>query len=157
MMSWTSLDTLWTFAWLYPWDNYLKREFLGQMACKYSELRYLLQLWMQCSIAQLYLTLCDPMDCSWPGSSLHGIFQERIVEQVAIFYSRKPSCPRDGTPVSCTGRWLLYHSATRTALLNYTFPKVTIHYSFTSSHTGFLSKVFRPSSVLRRSLRITCC
>ena len=34
-----------------------------------------------CSVAQLCLTLCDPMDCSPPGSSVHGIFQARILEQ----------------------------------------------------------------------------
>ena len=37
-----------------------------------------------CSIAQPYLTHCDPMDCSPPGSSLHRIFQARILEWVAI-------------------------------------------------------------------------
>ena len=39
-----------------------------------------------CSGAQLYLTLSDPMGCSPPGSSVHGIFQARIVEQVATSY-----------------------------------------------------------------------
>ena len=36
------------------------------------------------SVAQLYLTLCKSMDCSLPGSSVHGVFQERILEWVAI-------------------------------------------------------------------------
>ena len=35
-------------------------------------------------VAQLYLTLSDPMDCSLPGSSVHGIFQARTLEWVAI-------------------------------------------------------------------------
>ena len=43
--------------------------------------------------------LCDPMDCSPPGSSVHGIFQARILEWVAIFFSRVSSWPRDGTQV----------------------------------------------------------
>ena len=51
---------------------------------------------------QLCLTLCDPMDCSPPGSSVHGILQARILEWVAISFSRRPSQPRDGTHVSCT-------------------------------------------------------
>ena len=38
-------------------------------------------------VTQLCLTLCDPMDCSPPGSSVHGIFQARILEWVAIFFS----------------------------------------------------------------------
>ena len=42
-----------------------------------------------CSGAQLYLTLCDPMDCSPPGSSVHGIFQAGILEWVAIPSLRK--------------------------------------------------------------------
>ena len=48
---------------------------------------------------QSCLTLCDPMDCS-PGSSIHGIFQARILEWVAISFSRRSSQPRDWTPVS---------------------------------------------------------
>ena len=42
-------------------------------------------------VAQLYLTLCEPMDCSPPGSSVHGIFQARILEWVAISFSRGSS------------------------------------------------------------------
>ena len=38
-------------------------------------------------ILQSCLTLCDPMDCSLPGSSVHGIFQVRVLEWVAIFFS----------------------------------------------------------------------
>ena len=41
----------------------------------------------ECSVAKLSLTLCDPMDCSPPGSSVHGIFQSRILEWVAISFS----------------------------------------------------------------------
>ena len=51
-------------------------------------------------IAQLCPTLCDPMDCSPPGSSVHGIFQPRILEWVAISFSRGSSWPRDRTRVS---------------------------------------------------------
>ena len=46
-----------------------------------------------------YPTLCDPMDCSLPGS-IHGIFQARILEWVAISFSRGSSRPRDRTQVS---------------------------------------------------------
>ena len=41
--------------------------------------------------------VCDPMDCSPPGSSIHGILQARILEWVAIPFSSRPSQPRDGT------------------------------------------------------------
>ena len=47
--------------------------------------------------AQLCLTLCGPMDFSRPGSSVHGIFQARILEWVAISFSRRSSQPRDRT------------------------------------------------------------
>ena len=53
-----------------------------------------------CWVAQLCLTLCDPMDCSPPGSSVHGILQARILEWVAMPSSRGSSQPRDRTQVS---------------------------------------------------------
>ena len=51
-----------------------------------------------------------------PGSSVHGIFQARILEWVAIPYSRKLSQPRGQTCDSWIGRWVLYHRAIREAL-----------------------------------------
>ena len=63
-------------------------------------------------VAQSCLTLCDPMDCSLPGSSVHGIFQARILEWVVISCSRGSSWPRNQTCISCIGRWILYHCAT---------------------------------------------
>ena len=54
-------------------------------------------------------TLCDPMDCSPPGSPIHGIFQARVLEWVAIFFSRGSSWPRDRTWVSHTAGWRFYH------------------------------------------------
>ena len=50
--------------------------------------------------AQLCPTLWDPMDCNLPGSSVHGISQARILEWVAIFFSRGSSQPRDWIQVS---------------------------------------------------------
>ena len=44
---------------------------------------------------------CDPMDCSLLGSSVHGISQARILEWVAISFSREFSRPKGQTPVSC--------------------------------------------------------
>ena len=52
-------------------------------------------------VAQSCLTLCDSTDCSPPGSSIHGILQARILEWVAISFSRGSSQPRDWTQVSC--------------------------------------------------------
>ena len=48
-------------------------------------------------VVQSCPTLCDPMDCSLPGSSLHRIFQARVLERVAVCISRGSSQPRDRT------------------------------------------------------------
>ena len=53
------------------------------------------------------LTLCDPMDCSPPGSSVHGILQARILEWVATPSSRGFSQPRDRTRISCIDKRVL--------------------------------------------------
>ena len=65
-------------------------------------------------VAQPCLTLCDPMDYSRPGSSVHGILQARILERVAIPFSRGCSQSRDWTQVFLTaGRfftiWAIIH------------------------------------------------
>ena len=63
--------------------------------------------------AQSCPTLCNPVDCSPPCSSVHGTFQARIPEWVAISSSRGSSWPRDWihiSYVSCIGRWILYHT-----------------------------------------------
>ena len=52
--------------------------------------------------SQSYPVLCDPVDCSSPGSSVHGILQARILEWVAISFSRESSLPRDPIQISCT-------------------------------------------------------
>ena len=70
---------------------------------------------MWSEVAQLCPTLCDPTDCSLPGFSVHGIFQARVLEWVAISFSRGSSQPRDGTQVSRIGGRCFTHWATREA------------------------------------------
>ena len=75
------------------WDHVFK----GALCCA--------QLLKQC------LTLCNTMDCP-PGSSLQGISQARMLESIAISFSRGSSWPRDQTLISCVScncRWILYH------------------------------------------------
>ena len=60
-------------------------------------------------VAQLCLSLCNPVDCSPPCSSVHGIFQARVLEWVAISFSRGSSRPRDRTQVSRIVSKMLYH------------------------------------------------
>ena len=65
--------------------------------------RYIWYVCVSCSHAQSlsHVRLCDPLDCSPPGSSVHRISQARILEWVAISFSRESPQPRDQTRVSC--------------------------------------------------------
>ena len=81
---------------------------------------------------QLCPTLCNLMDCSPPGSSVHEIFQARILEWVAIPFSRGSSWPRDWTHVSWVGRWILYPWATQEA-------PATLFLNFQSSFSPSIS------------------
>ena len=56
--------------------------------------------YVHAKLLQLYLTRCNPMDFSLPGSSVHGIFQTRILEWVVMPSSRVSSLPRDRARVS---------------------------------------------------------
>ena len=72
-------------------------------------------LCMPAKSLQSCLTLCDLMDSSPPGSSVHGISQARTLEWIAMPSSRGSSRPRDQTRVSCVsciGRQILYHCTT---------------------------------------------
>ena len=65
--------------------------------------------------AQSCPTFCDPMNCSLPGASVHEILQAKIMEWVAISFSKGYSRPRNQTGVSyssCIGRQNLYHCGT---------------------------------------------
>ena len=60
-----------------------------------------------CVLSRSVVSDCDRMDCSLPGSSVHGIFQARILEWVAISSFRESSQPRYRTHGSYIGRWIL--------------------------------------------------
>ena len=71
--------------------------------------------WWLVFCALLCLALSDPTGCSLPGFSVHGIFQARILEWVAISFSKEESRPRDRTHVSCIScidRWILHYRTT---------------------------------------------
>jgi len=65
------------------------REFVNR------EKRIKISLKTETEVAQSCPTLCEPMDCSLRGSSIHGISQARILEWVAVSFSRESSQPRD--------------------------------------------------------------
>ena len=82
--------------------------FYKQYGCTSASLLVLIACW--------YLTLCNLMDCTLPGSSVHGILQARILEWVAISFSRGFSQPRYWTWVSCIAGRFFTIWATREAL-----------------------------------------
>ena len=72
----------------------------------------------------------DPMDCSPPGSSIHGISQVRILEWVAISLTRGSSQPRDWTLVSCNGRWIRYRWPARDNFLSTILTSSNVTYCY---------------------------
>ena len=91
---------------------------------------------MRAKSLQCCLTLCDPMDYSLPGSSVHGILQWRILEWVAISFSRGSSQPRDQTWVSCIAGRFFTVWGTKDALvtyqnITYLFSIIPVLYGFT--------------------------
>ena len=122
--------------WLKPQElGFFARSFLGLCILRYGDFTLCLELsgllwvtdtWVGCGdkgeermghsqpcCHSVVSKFWDPMDCSLPGSSVHGILQVKILEWVAISFSRGSSRPKDVTCSSCFGRWILYHSATR--------------------------------------------
>ena len=90
-------------------------------------------------VTQLCLTLCNPMDSSPPGFSVHGILQARILEWIiTIPFSRGSSQPRDQTQISCIGRWILYHLSHQGITYIYIYKIVGIYiyiYIYIYTHT----------------------
>ena len=95
------------------WPLYNRSINVRQVCMIWPNLVYLLSLsYEHAKSLQLCLTLCNPMDCSLPGYSVHGILQARILEWVAIPFTRGFSQPRDRAHISyvfCIGRRVLYH------------------------------------------------
>ena len=103
------------------------------------------------------------MDCSLPGSSVHGIFQARILEWVAISFSRGSSQPRDRTQVSCIVGRRFYHLShlqfssvaqscpTLCDPMNRSTPGLPVHHQlpeFTQTHIHWVSDAIQPSHAL---------
>ena len=73
----------------------------GWVPLPFTQSYYNVFYWLCVLDAQMYLTLCDSIDCTPLGSSVHGILQARIFQWVAIPFSRGSSWPRGWTWVSC--------------------------------------------------------
>ena len=81
----------------YPWDSLGKNT-----GVRCHLLLQCMKVKNESETAQSCPTVSDPMDFSLPGSSIHGIFQARVLEWAAISFSRGSSQPRDQIQVSCT-------------------------------------------------------
>ena len=88
----------------YPIVHFKYMQFIICQCTPTKQFKYSIRLWLVyavlCLISQSFLTLCDSMDCSPPGSSVPGIFQARILAWVAISSPRGSSWPRNQTRIS---------------------------------------------------------
>ena len=133
---WSLIDYLVMVVQLYEYANhwiggYYVSELYGirttsQLSCFWKVLAILK---MKVLVAQLCPTVSDPVDCSPPGSSVHGILQARILEWVAIPFSRGSSWPRDWTQVSCIAGtcfsiWVTILSTSESINLTHTYAQM---------------------------------
>ena len=99
-------------------------------------------------VAELCLTLCNSMNYSPPGSSIHEIFQTRILEGCRFLLQGDHPKPRGPTWVSCfscTGRWILYHWATK-----WNYPVINV---VSRIHAPFILKIFIKSLLCTRCMQ----
>ena len=90
----------------------MKYQFMDQLCCYLDNVALVKSLFLCVLVTWLCLIVCNPMDCSPVGFSIHGILQARILEWVAIPFSRVSSQPRDQTWISCiAGRNPQYNEA----------------------------------------------
>ena len=107
-------------------------------------------LWKCKSVRCSVMSLCNPMDCILPASSVHGILQARMLEWVAISFSRGSFQPRDQTQVSCiTGRFFTTW-ATREATVYYR-ERIQIKISQGKKYLGWISGGFHTHNFVRQS------
>ena len=110
------------------------------------------------SVTQSYSTLCDPLDCSPPDSSVHGILQARMLEWVAKASSRGSSPPRDQTHVSMspvlTGRFFTTSTTWEALQVGFLLSYVHLGKPLNVPMPGFLHLkvvlIFSPPSVIRQ-------
>ena len=112
---------------------------------------------MYVKIALSCPTLCEPMDCNWAGSSVHGVLQARILEWVAISFSRESFPARNWTQISFTAGRFFTVWATRKAQR-----KVSVQFSSVAQSCPTLCDPMNPSMPglpdhhqTRSSLRLT--
>ena len=108
-------------------------------------------------VAQLCPTLCHPMDGSPPGSSVHGIFQARVLEWIAISSSRGSSWPSDGTQVSCIAGRFFTVWVIKSILINmYEVKLLSRVWLFATPWAVACTRLLRPWDFLGKSTGVGC-
>ena len=107
------------------WTEHIIRSFTfcwigSRMGRKHNSQIRIRTVHMRAKSLQFYPTLCDPMDCSLPSSSVHGILQARTLEWFVSPLSRGSSWPRDRTQVSCIAGRIFTVWATKEAQSEFT-------------------------------------
>ena len=104
---WMASPIQWTWVWVNSWSWWWtgRPSVLQLMGLQRVAHSWATELTDACCL--VVSDSCDPSGCSPPVSSAHGISQARILGQIAISFSRGSYIPRDGTQVSCIGRWIL--------------------------------------------------
>ena len=107
---------------------------------------------------QSCLTLCNPVDCNLPGSSVHGILQARVLEWTTMPFFRGSSWPRNRTCISCIAGRFFTDWATREALTPTCFPTSSPWSGFSCKRTSpgwkahlFYYQFVRSSSFQKKS------
>ena len=90
---------------------------------------------MRGKLLQSCLTLCDPMECSPPGSSVHGILQARTLEWVAMLFSRRSSRPRDRRVSCIIGRSFTFWATREVPIISHYYLLSKLH--CTAAMNGF--------------------
>ena len=116
--------------WNAGWMKYkLESRLLGEISIT-SDMQMTPPLWQKSEVTQSCPTLCDPKDCSLSGSSVHGIFQARILGWFAISFSRASFRPRDWTCVSriagrCFNIWAISDLESEDIILKHRAESIT--------------------------------
>ena len=104
---------------------------ISELYSNFLNLREIQRLWnVKVLVAQSLPTLCGPMDYVAPGSPVHGIFQARILEWVALPFSRGSSQPRDRTWVSSTAGRYFTVWATKVNIIPKSWKLLRIDYNY---------------------------
>ena len=125
---------------LHPWDSPGKNAGVG---CHF--LLQCMKVKSESEVAQLYLTLSNPMDCSLPGSSVHGIFQARILEWGAIAFS-----------AAAAAKWL-QSRLTLHDPMDCSLPGSSIHGSFQARVLEWVAIAFSRLPSLEVTNLMLCC